>query len=55
MHMCVVEGGMVSKQQNCFLFRAAGEKRDVVQKMTESHKFMMSGILTSGGGREVTG
>jgi len=51
--MCIVERGMVCKQQNDFLFSRGGEKRDFMQKVKGSHQSMISGILRSGGGRVV--
>jgi len=36
--MCIVEGGMVCKQQNAFLVGGGGEKRDFVQKNMGSHQ-----------------
>ena len=51
--MCIVERGMVCKQQNDFLYSRGGEKRDFVQKIIDSHQSMISGILRSGGGRVV--
>ena len=40
--MCIVERGMVCKQQNDFLFSRGGEKRDFVRENIGSHHVIFS-------------
>jgi hypothetical protein len=46
--MCIVEGRMVCKQHNGFLFSGGREKRIFMQKWMGSHQSIISGILTGG-------